>query len=214
MNTQCSEIRKKQSDARWYRWQKVRIAELMRGVADGDAEQAGELALLVKSHKKGYVAVKLYESKVPPQAFAAYLDGAWSNTHAAVIRSAGSRARLSRLFEYAEFEIPETLPETVTCWRGTSHVSVTQAKRGISWSISRDVAAWFATRFADSHPRSKALLLKTTIPKSHILYYSDGRQEKEVALVRPPQVVVVDGNFEDWKRYADQHARSTRDCSV
>ena len=182
----------------------------MDGVAAGDSDQAFELAILVDPDKCGSMAMKLYKSKVPPLSFAAYLDFAWTKNHITVSRAARSRAELARLFQYAQFDIPAALPEKVTCWRGTAGVSVAQARRGVSWSLSRDVAALFATRFGDSHSGPNRLLLKTTVPKSQILFYSDERQEKEVVLVRPPKIVVVDGDLDDWKRCAERHASDSR----
>ena len=206
-NMQHSEIdkQKQQSDVQRYRWQKARITELLAGVAAGDANQARELASLVESHKRGWMALKLYRSKVPPLPFSAYLEMAWVMSHASVIRAAGSRAELARLFEYAQFDIPKTLPESITCWRGTTGVSVARARQGISWSLSRDVAAWFATARG-----STQLLLKTTVPRSHILFYSDDRLEKEVVLARPPKIVVVDRDIDDWKLCADRYASECR----
>ena len=54
------------------------------------------------------------------------------------------------------------------------------AAKGLSWTLNRDVACWFAHR-----PGKGALLVATaTIDASDIVYHSDTRNEAEVVLRR------------------------------
>jgi ribosomal protein L22 len=68
------------------------------------------------------------------------------------------------------------LPEIVTVWRGVSHKD---AVEGLSWTLRRDKAEWFARRSAHG---KKPLLAKGSIIKSAVFAYFSGRKEAEIVL--------------------------------
>jgi hypothetical protein len=57
--------------------------------------------------------------------------------------------------------------------------------------LDRDIAAWFAYRFADRSERF-AVVLSTTILRSSIMFFDDGRNEQELILEERPVINSVD----------------------
>lgn len=77
------------------------------------------------------------------------------------------------------------LPETVTLWRG----AVPERRNGMSWSLNRDQALWFATRWDGMEGTSNAYLYRIEIPHDYVLARLTGRHENEA--------VVDTSTFED-----------------
>tara|TARA_R110001592_G_scaffold236443_1_gene494756 strand:- start:83 stop:706 length:624 start_codon:yes stop_codon:yes gene_type:complete len=68
-----------------------------------------------------------------------------------------------------EKEVYDNLPKIVRVYRGGVD------DRGLSWSLSREKAEWFANRFDYGYK-----VFEKEINKSDILAYLDGRQEQEI----------------------------------
>jgi len=68
----------------------------------------------------------------------------------------------------------EALPDPVTIYRGAPE----KGKRGISWTVDPERAAWFAVRFniEEGHVYS------ASVPKSRIFAYFEERDEREVVI--------------------------------
>ncbi len=162
---------------------------------DGDIEAAFSLACALENHKRGAVAVAMWRCKVPVEAFRAYLSATWAHDHREVIDAAQSRRTLGYMFRYAAFPLPAALPDVVTVWRGTSYLPFNEAKKGFAWTTDRDVACWFAMRFAENN--GSPLVLMADIAKIDIALFTNDRSENEAVLVRPP-VSRIDGDVGDW----------------
>ena len=100
-----------------------------------------------------------------------------------------SRDKLNLIFQQPHKKIGqkfiETLPETVTIYRGEGDAS-TPTKKAMSWSLSRDIAAFFACKNSDE----KATIIEAKIKREHILDIINERDEEEV-LVYPENVKIV-----------------------
>jgi len=68
-----------------------------------------------------------------------------------------------------ETEVYNNLPETIKVYRGGVD------DKGLSWSLSREKAEWFANRFDYGYE-----VFEKDIKKSDILAYLNGRQEQEI----------------------------------
>lgn len=103
--------------------------------------------------------------------------------------------RLVSLFERADPDLLMTdaekaklaeMPDTFTVYRGYSETQVRAKRtkrRGLSWSLDKKIAIWFAKRW--SHPDAR--LLQATVNKSELYMYSNERREQEV-VVNPRKV--------------------------
>jgi hypothetical protein len=89
-----------------------------------------------------------------------------------------------RVFDCAEAAARfDTLPRRVTIYRGT----VDEEKGGaigFCWTLSRDIAVWFATKHGRFHNRSSPpVLLAAAVPRTRVVGLLTGRKEDEVLIM-------------------------------
>lgn len=166
-----------------------------RAAFDGDVEAASDLSCALENHKRGAVAVAMWRAKVPVEAFRAYLSAVWGHDHRYVIEAAKTRRTLAYMFRYAAFPLPAELPDMVTVWRGTSYLAIGDDKTDYSWTTDRDMACWFAMRFAENN--GSPLVLTGDVAKRDIALFTNERSESEAVLMRPP-AARIDGDVSDW----------------
>ena len=169
---------------------------------DGDVEAASNLVWAAGNAKRGLLAVAFWRCKAPVPAYRALLSSVWGHDHREAIAAAGNRRTLRAMFRYAAFPLPNDMPEVVRVWRGTSYLSEKESAKGYSWTIDRDVACWFAMRFADRN--NNPLVLAADVPMAEILLYLDERSEKEAVLFKPP-AYWIDGHPEEWRDGHERH---------
>lgn len=174
----------------------------------GDPGAAFSLSCSLSNDKRGVVAVVLWKAKIPQPAFRAYFAAVWAHDHANVVGAAGTRRGLAALFRYAAFPLPDELPQRVRVWRGTSRMTFARSRAGYSWTVDRDVACWFAMRFAEANGRP--LVLMAEVDRSDIALYHDERSEREAVLMRPPADARIDGDPDDWRQRFALHASRKR----
>jgi hypothetical protein len=183
----------------------------VRSAMSGDVEAAFELALAAGNEVRGYLATGFWAAKVPLPAFRALFGTVWEHDHLYLKAAAQTRCRLKAMFRYGQFPLPPHLPETVRAWRGTSCLSPSECSRGLSWTLDRDVACWFAKRYSMPNP----LVMCADVPKNSILFYSNERQEQEVVIFDSPKAS-IDGTPQEWhERFmAVGQAKASRTVSV
>ncbi len=183
--------------------------EIARAAFHGDAEAAFILSCSLESNMLGVVAVSMWRCKVPKEAFGAYLRSVWGHDHREVIWAADSRRTLAYMFRYAAFPLPAELPDVVKVWRGTSCIPIGKDKTDYAWTTDRDLACWFAMRFADDN--GSPLVLTADVAKSDIALFTNDRSESEAVLMRPP-AARIDGDVSDWTTcYQRKQAALDRD---
>ena len=84
------------------------------------------------------------------------------------------------MMEPDELEAYKALPQLVTVWRGC----YANNKRGLSWSLSRDVAAQFPLNHR-YHQDGQPLLIRAEVARDQILALKLDRSEAEVIAIRP-----------------------------
>lgn len=174
-----------------------------RAAFDGDVEAAFSLSFALENHKRGAVAVAMWRAKVKREAFREYFSSVWEHDHRHVIDAAQTRRKLGYMFRYAAFPIPAELPDVVKLWRGTSKLTIAEAREGYSWTTDRDTACWFAMRFADTN--GAPLVLTAEVAKSDIALFTNAREESEALLIRAPAAVKIDGDATDWQDGYDRY---------
>ena len=85
------------------------------------------------------------------------------------------RAYRNYLMDWDEQMALDSLADTVTIYRGCQKGL---NENGISWTLKRDKAEWFATRF-----KQEGVVLEKTISKRDIIAVFTGRNEFEVVIV-------------------------------
>lgn len=78
--------------------------------------------------------------------------------------------------------IDNSLPEKVKIYRGLGSKS---RRDGISWTLSKEKAEWFATRFKDNGE-----VLTAEANKSDILAFLNGRNEQEI-IINPKKLKML-----------------------
>ncbi len=180
----------------------------------GNPESALSLSWALDNPKRGFFTVALWRARIPVPAFRAFLASAWEHDHRWLKAAAREhRAPLRRMFRYAAFELPAHLPDVVTVWRGTSHLTHAEAARGYSWTTDRDCACWFAMRFADRNGRP--LVLRSEAPRAEIMLFHDGRNEAEAVIFdRKRSLAPIDGTPEEWRGGFERYESRMRPQAV
>lgn len=86
-----------------------------------------------------------------------------------------NRANKDTLMDAEENKVFDSLPETVTIYRGVTAYN-RKKKKAFSWTLSYDTAKWFANRFSTRTGE----IWKMSIPKARILAYFSDCNEQEV----------------------------------
>jgi len=79
------------------------------------------------------------------------------------------------LMDYDELNYFNNLPEKIVIYRGGV------SKRGISWTLNKDIAEWFANRFKDIN-KGGQLFEKKVFKNDCIAYFND-REEEEIIYI-------------------------------
>jgi hypothetical protein len=160
-----------------------------------DAAAARELVIALPNAWRGRFVAWCFRSELSRPVLRVALHDAWCHDHDHVRRAARTRACLRRWFEKAAFELPASLPDPVTVWRGASGVSADIAARGESWTTNRSMAAFFA---CDYRPRGEPVVVKRTVQRREVLMASEERQESELVILSKGPFE-VDGTPDEWR---------------
>jgi len=87
------------------------------------------------------------------------------------------QANKKYLMSKEEYDYYESLPQTVTVYRG---VAVGRNPKGLSWTCNLKTAEWFANRFNTENKQGYIQYLE--VDKSLVLAYFNGRDEDEIVL--------------------------------
>lgn len=154
---------------------------------------------------RGWLPRLLHDNGATPEMVRDVLIPAWECLHARVAGIEKTKD-IIQLFKFAEFPIPDSLPETITVWRGTVGVTVEQARRGYSWSLHRACSCYFALVQWQKEEgfKGRPLLLRREVKKRDLVYfnqieYSSGVIYSEVLIDAPP-AGEVDGCEDDWRQ--------------
>lgn len=81
------------------------------------------------------------------------------------------------LMDEKELSIFDSLPEELTVYRG---VAIGRNPKGLSYTLSKDKAEWFANRF--SEVKGSGTVIEKHIKKEHVLAYFNSRDEDEIVV--------------------------------
>lgn len=89
------------------------------------------------------------------------------------------------LMDDEDYQVFDTLPSEFSVYRGISTHGNTN---GLSWTLNRETAEWFAKRF--SFDGSKGTVIEATAKKEDVLAYFNDRNEQEI-VINPKKLVNV-----------------------
>jgi hypothetical protein len=171
----------------------------------GDLDAALTLAMMADEWR-GYVALAAYLTGTPLPAYREILRFIWSRSHASLLDAVERDCRVvRRMLRSARFE--HRLSGNFPVYRGVRGCGAGMAAKGLSWTLNRDVACWFAHR--PGLPKSAPLVVTATIDASDIVYHSDTRDEAEVVLRRQVRAD-LDPEPATWQTAAKRQERRIR----
>lgn len=89
------------------------------------------------------------------------------------------------LMDDEDYQVFDTLPSEFSVYRGISTHGNTN---GLSWTLNRETAEWFAKRF--SFDGGKGTVIEATAKKEDVLAYFNDRNEQEI-VINPQKLVNV-----------------------
>lgn len=147
-----------------------------------DAESANQLFYMItKSYRLAFL--KYTAPYLSEQDAASALSFAWTSCEAPNSDPNLSRRELLALFrsvapsvlmDEEELRVYEELPDPVTVYRGVTAYNAKMVK-GLSWTLDRDTAEWFAHRYGED-----GTVYEAQIDKAHIHAVFLSRNESEV----------------------------------
>lgn len=145
-------------------------------------DSAMQVAFLVtKAYSFGFL--KYAQKDLDKDDFAKILAYLWIRTEEPHNDPNLSKSKLLAMFKTAEptalmsdeeFQYFRNLPDTVTVYRGVTSYNAKNVL-GLSWTLDRDKAAWFASRFGEN-----GTVYEARINKEYIYALFNGRDESEV----------------------------------
>ena len=136
----------------------------------GDLRAAHHLFQQMSAGECAGLIVEMYREHAPMDVYRYLLRWSWLSSWRALYDAVGDDLSVVHLFMRANFEIPNSMGQTVKAYRGTCGISPEHAAFGMSWTLDRDVACHFAhvwNRDGTLGP----LVIEADIPRAHILMY-------------------------------------------
>jgi hypothetical protein len=93
-----------------------------------------------------------------------------------------SKPNREKLMSKSEQVMLASLPSTVRIWRGMTLEEKTLKIYGVSWTLDKAVAEYFANVYPRNHStgKSKKIVVSLEVPRESIIAIFDEREEKEV----------------------------------
>jgi hypothetical protein len=169
----------------------------------GDEPDASKICLAAPNEYRGWIALAAYYIGVPNPGYHTIIRKVWNHDHLQLLAATKLDRRLiRRMMKRAEFKHP--FSGSIDVFRGASGVTLRTALKGLSWTVSRDTACYFACRFACiSADSPNPIVLKARVNASDIVFWD--RQEEEVVLRRDISAG-LDPEPETWADNAKKEA--------
>ncbi len=99
------------------------------------------------------------------------------------------------LMTRAERNYLQRLPRNISIYRGMTTAELEGENFGVSWSLKRKVAEFFAWKYGRNHDTNHLpkTVKRITIPKSRVVAYFNGRKEYEIIYLAPSKEVKRQG---------------------
>lgn len=112
------------------------------------------------------------------------LSDTWTNTEfphmygVKFLISFFCKSKKELLMDREELVYYDNLPDMIDVYRGIQNIgSKKKTIKGLSWTLSKEKAVWFANRF-----HAKGDVYKSSIKKEYVYAYFNGRSEQEIVL--------------------------------
>jgi hypothetical protein len=154
----------------------------------GDERAAFEICVVAPNVYRGSIALAAYYLRIPNPAYQTIIRHVWNHDHQSLLATVRHDRRLiRRMMKEGEFEHP--FSGSIVVFRGTAGMSLAKASKGLSWTLSREMACFFGFRFvvqgADDHRLAgNPVVLKADVHASDVVFWDDSLREQEIVLRR------------------------------
>jgi hypothetical protein len=185
------------------------IGKMFDRVKAGDVETADQMVTVLNNEHRGQFVRWCVMSKLPVPLLRVVIQTTWNHDDREMCKAAGrSAGTLYSWFKAADFPLPSGLPDPVTVYRGTSGIGAKLAPDGVSWTLDKRIAAWFACTY---RPRGEPLVLRRVAPLRDVLMYDNDRNEQELVIFNRWLPTTIDGDPDEWRRLALEYQNRTSD---
>ncbi len=161
---------------------------------EGDADAAFRLIAAAPNRFRAHILVAAYYLGTPNPAYRTIVREVWDGDHdQVVLLTRNNRPWIKRMLAAGEFDV-SCLSNKFHIWRGCRNSRFIEAAKGLSWTTDRNVACWFACRYSGKKP----LVLRATVHRDDVVFFSDSRGENEV-VARAITNAQIDGTEADWR---------------
>jgi hypothetical protein len=154
----------------------------------GDEQQACSICCAAPNEYRGSIALAAYYLRVPNPAYQTIIRMVWNHDHQSLMTTARHDRRLiRRMMKAGKFEHP--FSGSIVVFRGTAGMNLAKASKGLSWTLSREMACFFGFRYIvqgadDYRLAGNPVVLKASIDASDIVFWDNSLREQEVVLRR------------------------------
>ena len=182
-----------------------RAEEDLTRVLAGDADWVDSLLFKASNKDREKIAHAIWRLGVGTDVLRATIEAAWRHDHRFCLAAFGWD--MMKAFRDAEFPT-DHLPEQLTIWRGVSWPKVNgpEEDTGLSWTLNRDIACWFALRLPND--QNEPFVIRRVVDRASVLAHITSRDEDEI-IVEPIDMETweVDGDLKDWQAASDRFVR-------
>jgi hypothetical protein len=173
---------------------------------------AAILYALLSETLRGPILFCLRRWNAPPNVLRECIRHFWKVDNKVILNTPGfSLERAREMFRQAGCSLPPDIPQIVRVWRGTAGRTLEQACEGLCWTLSREVACWFAT-LHEHRPPVNPIVVTASIRSDQILFFDhdDGLHEEEVVLDRISCGEIDPGGETEWHESACRYREIRR----
>lgn len=152
------------------------------------------VTVLVLTMKIDSIYFLLIKKKLRGELYWYALRNAYDSTdnlfrHKYEVRKAFNRRELgrSKLMSEEEIEYLDTLPETLTIYRGMTEEELKSGVHGVSWTLKKETAEFFREKYGRNYATNhlKKVVHVLIIKKSKVIAFINGRNEFEIIYLHP-----------------------------
>jgi hypothetical protein len=165
----------------------------------GDEGDAFKICVAAPNEYRGCIALAAYYIGVPNPGYQKIIRSVWNHDHLQLLAATRDRRLIRRMMKRAEFKHP--FSGSIVVYRGTAGMSLAKASKGLSWTLSREQACFFACRFVE-FTCVKPIVLKASVDATDIVFW-DNSNEQEVVL-RKDISAALDPEPETWTDTANK----------
>jgi len=174
------------------------------GLLAGDEASAQAFFAGLAPHRRGEMAVALYQDGLARASLRVAVTAAWEAGPREFGEAAKGNRKALGIISACVFPPALDLAASVTVWRGTSGLSRADAETGMSWSLSRDAACWHALQGVERF--GPPVVVRRVLRRASILWVRQDRGQVIEVVPSRPGLADADPDPATWAESAARYA--------